>query len=76
MSDVVHWRAGHTPHTGNQHHGVSLDYRGGLTVTGLKEFQRVSHLWHQLVRDPLSFQLFPRSETANHVSSMDVLNGA
>lgn len=55
MAAVFHWQASHTPRTGNQIYGGSVNFRGALTDAGLQEFRRASEMWHQLLRDPLGF---------------------
>ncbi|RHZ43201.1 uncharacterized protein CDV56_101253 [Aspergillus thermomutatus] len=56
MSDVLHWQASHTPHTGNRVYGGTVNFRAGLTDAGLQEYRHISQLWHRFVRDPLHFE--------------------
>ncbi|KAJ5465272.1 ATP-dependent DNA helicase [Penicillium daleae] len=59
MSDGLHWQAGHPPYTGNRVYGGTVNFRAGLTGTGLQEFRHVSQLWHRFLRDPVHFQPAP-----------------
>jgi hypothetical protein len=56
MSDALHWQASHTPYTGNQVYGGTVNFRAGLTDAGLQEYRHISQLWHWFVRDPLHFE--------------------
>ncbi|OJD23078.1 hypothetical protein ACJ73_05575 [Blastomyces percursus] len=59
LPEAVHWQTSHTPHTGNQAYGGTVNFRGGLTDAGLQEYRHVSQLWHQLTRDPVHFRVGP-----------------
>ena len=48
MPDAFHWQASHTPRTGNQVYGGTVNFQHGLTDAGLQEFRRASQLWHGL----------------------------
>ncbi|KUL81288.1 hypothetical protein ZTR_09156, partial [Talaromyces verruculosus] len=55
MAAVFHYQAAHTPHTGNQVYGGTVNFRAGLTDAGLQEFRQASEAWHQLIRQPSSY---------------------
>ena len=55
MAAAFHYQAAHTPHTGNQVYGGTVNFRAGLTDAGLQEFRRASEAWHQLIRQPSSY---------------------
>jgi len=49
MPEALHWQASHTPTTGNQAYGGTVNFRGGMTDAALQEFIRVSHMWHTYI---------------------------
>jgi superfamily II DNA helicase RecQ len=46
LPDALHWQASHAPATGNRAYGGTVNFRGGLTDAGLREFIDGSRLWH------------------------------
>ena len=42
LPEAVHWQASHTPRTGNQIYGGTVDFRQGLTDAGLQEYLLMS----------------------------------
>ena len=72
MPNVFHHQAAHTPHTGNQAYGGSVNFRRGLTDAGLQEFLRASETWHVFLRDPVGFDRdLARAEAARRVRSIE-----
>ena len=59
MANVFHYQAAHTPHTGNQVYGGTINFREGLTDAGVQEYLRASQMWHRLCQDPLQTSLRP-----------------
>ncbi|EED17281.1 DNA helicase, putative [Talaromyces stipitatus ATCC 10500] len=55
MAAVFHYQAAHTPHTGNQVYGGTVNFRAGLTDAGLQEFRQASETWHRLIKQPSQY---------------------
>ena len=71
MPNVFHYQAAHTPRTGNQVYGGTINFREGLTDAGLQEYLRASQMWHQLCRDPVqtSYRPAPLGTSSSSFSS-------
>ena len=52
LPDVFHFQAAHHPRTGNQSYGGTVNFRSGLTDSGLKAYLRASQWWHRLITHP------------------------
>ncbi|EED12076.1 hypothetical protein TSTA_001470 [Talaromyces stipitatus ATCC 10500] len=57
MTAVFHYQAAHTPHTGNQIYGVTVNFRAGITDAGLQEFHQASETWHRLIKQPSQYSI-------------------
>jgi superfamily II DNA helicase RecQ len=49
MPDAFHWQAAHTPRTGNQAYGGTVNFRQGLTDAALQEYLHISQMWHRFL---------------------------
>ena len=48
-ADVWHYQAGHTPHTGNQVYGGTVNFRQGLTDAALQSYLAASRAWQRFL---------------------------
>jgi hypothetical protein len=66
MPEALHWQASHTPITGNRAYGGTVNFRGGLTDAALQEYIRVSHMWHEFIKEnKLNCQRIKHSRTTS-----------
>ena len=72
MPDVFHYQASHTPHTGNQMYGGTVNFNQGITDAGLQEFHRASQRWHKLclTRDEVAHGL-PHHPLPTNIRGLD-----
>lgn len=51
---VFHFQASHTPYTGNQAYGGTVNFSVGLTDAGLRAYRHARQLWGTLCRRQLN----------------------
>lgn len=78
IPNAFHWQAAHTPRTGNQIYGGTINFREGLTDAGVQEYLRASQMWHGLCRDPvLTTPLRPTThQVPSHTAHRRMLSAA